>query len=295
MYWILYAGFFVFIYWQICAQWNGWGQIIVTVTDPLTDFLTDVSLASVGVPSDYAQPSWILYTKFYFFTCRERKRVHVNWGWSNMTSTWGRSQERNSFGTFKSLERNWLLVIAWQQHIFLENDLWHGPVEAVSIISSTCLLPPNLLEVWCHSAGPLYFILLPPGLWCPIDCPRSTSATAVLSLGFCTLALGRDGGNVGYLGVGPVPWGLPHGFPSCCPHDFVTATKKTTHPGHDGFFLAETAASIPDAQEHLRKNCLTWNNMDSFLFLLMNMGSIMFNEVCPIASSSWNLSVSKFI
>ena len=109
---------------------------------------------------------------------------------------------------------------------FLENDLWHGPVEAVSIISSTCLLPPNLLEVWCHSAGPLYFILLPPGLWCPIDCPRSTSATAVLSLGFCTLALGRDGGNVGYLGVGPVPWGLPHGFPSCCPHDFVTATKK---------------------------------------------------------------------
>lgn len=171
-----------------------------------------------------------------------------------MTSTWGRSQERNSFGTFKEKLVACYCVIATH---FLENDLWHGPVEAVSIISSTCLLPPNLLEVWCHSAGPLYFILLPPGLWCPIDCPRSTSATAVLSLGFCTLALGRDGGNVGYLGVGPVPWGLPHGFRVVVPMILLRQKKKTSHLGHDGFFLAEAAASIPDAQEHLQKNCLT--------------------------------------
>ena len=98
-----------------------------------------------------------------------------------------------------------------------------------------------------------------------------------------------------------VPWcwsssmGIAAWFSELLSPWFCYGNKKTTHPGHDGFFLAETAASIPDAQEHLRKNCLTWNNMDSFLFLLMNMGSIMFNEVCPIASSSWNLSVSKFI
>ena len=87
------------------------------------------------------------------------------------------------------------------------------------LISSAYLLPSNLFEVWCHSAGSLYFILLQSGLWCPIDCPCATSATAVISLGFCTLALRRDGGNLGYLGVvllllGPVPRRLLHGFVS---------------------------------------------------------------------------------
>lgn len=132
---------------------------------------------------------------------------------------------------------------------FLENDLWHGHVEAVSIISSTCLLPPNLLEVWCHSAGPLYFILLPPGLWFPIDCPRSTSATAVLSLGFCTLALGRDGGNVGYLGVGPVPWGLPHGFRVVVPMILLRQKKK-----HRTLVMMVSSLRKPQPQYRMRRN-----------------------------------------
>ena len=194
-----------------------------------------------------------------------------------MTSTWGRSQERNSFGTFKEKLVACYCVIA--THL-LENDLWHGPVEAVSIISSTCLLPPNLLEVWCHSAGPLYFILLPPGLWCPIDCPRSTSATAVLSLGFCTLALGRDGGNVGYLGVGPVPWGLPHGFRVVVP-TILLRQKKNIAPGSWWF--------LPCGSRSLNTGCAgtpseKLPNLKRYglvLFLLLKIGSIMFNEVCP--------------
>lgn len=182
-----------------------------------------------------------------------------------MTSTWGRSQERNSFGTFKSLERNRLLVIAWQQHIFWKTTcgmvMWkqsrlshqhvcYHPTSlrsgvilpGHSTLSSCHLVSGSLLTAHVRQAqllsSALAFALL-----------RSDGTVATWG----TLVLVQFHGDCLMVSELLSPW-------SCY------GKKKTSHPGHDGFFLAEAAASIPDAQEHLRNNCLTWNNMDSICF-----------------------------
>ena len=211
-----------------------------------------------------------------------------------MTSTWGRSQERNSFGTFKSLERNRLLVIAWQQHIFWKTTcgmvMWkqsrlshqHVCYHPTSLRSGV-ILPGHSTLSSCHLvSGALLTAhvrqaqLLSSALAFALLRSDGTVAT------WGTLVLVQFHGDCLMVSELLSPWSCYGKKKNIAPWSwwFLPCGSRSLNTGCAG----TPSEQLPNLKQY---------GLD--LFLLMKMGSIMFNEVCPIASSSWNLSVSMFI
>lgn len=233
------------VFLQICQQWNGWGQNIMTVADPLTDFLTVASLASVGVLFDYAhlfdyaQPSWISYTKFHVYTCRERKRerararVHVNggsiWLWLGAEVRKGIALETSrvlrEIGYLLLRDSNTFVckrLVAWSCGSSLDY--------LINIFATT--QPPWGLVSFCRGT-----LLYPPATWSLVPCWQPTfdkrnCCPQPWLLHSCARTERWQRG---------VPWcwststGIASWFSSSM---ILLRQQKATHLGHDGFFLS---------------------------------------------------------